>query len=67
MIPTSLSGSPPSQRSGGQGTDDGDSSGLDGGYQADHQASWLPVLNIDVVRPIAPARPPYEYLVQFSG
>ena len=26
-----------------------------------------PVLKVDVVRPIAPARPPYEYSVQFSG
>jgi uncharacterized repeat protein (TIGR03943 family) len=26
-----------------------------------------PVLNADVVRPIAPPRPPYEYSVQFSG
>jgi uncharacterized repeat protein (TIGR03943 family) len=26
-----------------------------------------PVLNADVVRPIAPAHPPYEYSVQFSG
>jgi uncharacterized repeat protein (TIGR03943 family) len=26
-----------------------------------------PVLNVDVVRPIAPARPPYEYSIQFSG
>jgi uncharacterized repeat protein (TIGR03943 family) len=26
-----------------------------------------PVLNVDVVRPIAPAHPPYEYSVQFSG
>ena len=67
MIPTSLSGSLPTSDPVDRGTDDGDSSGLDGGYQADHQASWLPVLNIDVVRPIAPARPPYEYLVQFSG
>jgi uncharacterized repeat protein (TIGR03943 family) len=26
-----------------------------------------PVLTADVVRPVAPARPPYEYSVQFSG
>jgi uncharacterized membrane protein YcgQ (UPF0703/DUF1980 family) len=26
-----------------------------------------PVLDADVVRPVAPARPPYEYSVQFSG
>jgi len=26
-----------------------------------------PVLNADVVRPIAPQRPPYEYSMQFSG
>jgi uncharacterized repeat protein (TIGR03943 family) len=26
-----------------------------------------PVLNVDVVRPVAPARPPYEYTTQFSG
>jgi uncharacterized repeat protein (TIGR03943 family) len=26
-----------------------------------------PVLRADVVRPVAPARPPYEYTVQFSG
>ena len=26
-----------------------------------------PVLNADVVRPIAPPRPPYEYSMQFSG
>jgi uncharacterized repeat protein (TIGR03943 family) len=26
-----------------------------------------PVLNVDLVRPIAPARPPYEYSIQFSG
>jgi uncharacterized membrane protein YcgQ (UPF0703/DUF1980 family) len=26
-----------------------------------------PVLNVDLVRPIAPAHPPYEYSVQFSG
>jgi uncharacterized repeat protein (TIGR03943 family) len=26
-----------------------------------------PVLNVDAVRPVAPAHPPYEYSVQFSG
>jgi uncharacterized repeat protein (TIGR03943 family) len=26
-----------------------------------------PALHVDVVRPVAPARPPYEYSVQFSG
>jgi uncharacterized repeat protein (TIGR03943 family) len=26
-----------------------------------------PVLHADLVRPVAPARPPYEYTVQFSG
>jgi uncharacterized membrane protein YcgQ (UPF0703/DUF1980 family) len=26
-----------------------------------------PVLHADLVRPVAPARPPYEYSVQFSG
>jgi uncharacterized repeat protein (TIGR03943 family) len=26
-----------------------------------------PTLNVDMVRPVAPARPPYEYTVQFSG
>jgi uncharacterized membrane protein YcgQ (UPF0703/DUF1980 family) len=26
-----------------------------------------PTLNVDMVRPIAPAHPPYEYSVQFSG
>jgi len=26
-----------------------------------------PVLRADLVRPVAPARPPYEYSVQFSG
>jgi uncharacterized repeat protein (TIGR03943 family) len=26
-----------------------------------------PVLNADLVRPVAPARPPYEYSMQFSG
>jgi uncharacterized membrane protein YcgQ (UPF0703/DUF1980 family) len=26
-----------------------------------------PVLHADLVRPIAPARPPYEYSMQFSG
>ena len=26
-----------------------------------------PVLQADVVRPVAPARPPYEYSVQFGG
>jgi uncharacterized repeat protein (TIGR03943 family) len=26
-----------------------------------------PVLDVDVVRPVTPARPPYEYSVQFSG
>jgi uncharacterized repeat protein (TIGR03943 family) len=26
-----------------------------------------PALQVDVVRPVAPARPPYEYTVQFSG
>jgi hypothetical protein len=27
----------------------------------------LPVLKADLVRPAAPARPPYEYSMQFSG
>ena len=66
MIPTSLSGTLPASDPVDRGTD-GESLGLDGGYQADHQASWLPVLNIDGGRPIAPARLPYEYSVQFSG
>jgi uncharacterized repeat protein (TIGR03943 family) len=26
-----------------------------------------PALQVDIVRPVAPARPPYEYSVQFSG
>jgi uncharacterized membrane protein YcgQ (UPF0703/DUF1980 family) len=34
---------------------------------ADDPNPQPPVLDADVVRPIAPPRPPYEYSMQFSG